>query len=71
MQVLGAGLEHAGSDAYARHAEVAAEMFASVGWNAAEFVGYRCDVAYPIWRAAYCMLFDFTGNELGRSGGAE
>ena len=70
MEVLGAGLERAGSDAYARHGEVAAEMFASVGWDAAEFVGYRCDVAYPIWRGAYCMLFDFTGNELGRGDGA-
>jgi hypothetical protein len=66
LELLGVGLEHAGSDAYPRHAEVATHMFKSVGWDPGEFVGYRCDVAYPIWRAAYCVLFDFTGNELPR-----
>ncbi len=64
LQLLGTGLSNAGSDAYPRHGEVAREMFDSVGWDADEFVGYRVDVAYPVWRGAYCMLFDFTGNEL-------
>lgn len=53
-------------DAYPRHTEVTNDLFRSMAWNPAEFVGYRCDVAYPIWRAAYCMMFDFTGNELPR-----
>lgn len=66
LELLGTGLSNAGSDAYPRHTEVAREMFSSVGWEPDEFVGYRVDVAYPVWRAAYCMLFDFTGNELPR-----
>lgn len=64
LEVLGQGLQNAASEAYPRFAEVAREMFASVGWDADEFIGYRVDVAYPVWRGAYCMLFDFTGNEL-------
>ena len=71
LELLGTGLSNAGSDVYARHGEVAREMFASVGWDADEFVGYRVDVAYPVWRGAYCMLFDFTGNELPRPIGTE
>lgn len=66
LELLGPGIGNAGSDAYPRHAEVAREMFASVGWEPDEFVGYRVDVAYPVWRGAYCMMFDFTGNELPR-----
>lgn len=71
LQLLGTGLSNAGSDAYPRHGEVADDMFASVGWDADEFVGYRVDVAYPVWRGAYCMLFDFTGNELPQRVGTE
>ncbi len=64
LELLGTGVERIDTDAYPRHADVVRGLFTSMGWNADEFVGYRCDVAYPIWRAAYCMLFDFTGNEL-------
>jgi hypothetical protein len=34
-------------------------VFERVGWDPEQFVGYRCEVAYPVWQAAYCMLFDF------------
>lgn len=64
LELLGMGMDHVGSDAYPRHLEVTRDLFGSVGWNPAEFVGYRCDLLYPIWRAAYCMIFDFTGNEI-------
>ncbi len=59
------------TDAYVRHAELVKTLFETIGWDASEFVGYRCDVAYPIWRAAYCMLFDFTGSELPEPIGME
>lgn len=59
MEPLGAGLRRAASTAYARHEELTAHVFERVGWNPAEFVGYRCDTAYPVWRAGYFMLFDF------------
>jgi hypothetical protein len=64
LEVLGPGLEQSATDAYSRNPEVMRELFGSMGWDPAEFVGYRCDIAYPIWRAAYCMLFDFSGSEL-------
>jgi hypothetical protein len=28
-----------------------------------EFVGFRCDAEYPLWRAGYCVSFDFTRPE--------
>jgi hypothetical protein len=68
LQLLGSGLEHAASTGFARHAEMTASLFGALGWDAGEFVGYRCDVAYPVWRAGYIMLFDFTGNELPAGG---
>jgi hypothetical protein len=74
LELLGAptgNAEHVASDAYPRHPELVRALFESVGWDPVEFVGYRCDVAYPIWRAAYCMLFDFTGSELPRPIGVE
>lgn len=61
---LGVGLSKASSDAYPRHVELVSEMFAKAGWDAGDFVGYRCDVRYPVWRAGYCMVFDFAGNEM-------
>jgi hypothetical protein len=66
LELLGQGLEHATTDAYPRHIEMLGSLFSDIGWDSGEFVGYRCDVSYPIWRAAYCVLFDFSGNELPR-----
>lgn len=65
LQDLGFGLQNAPTDAYPRHAELTRAMFAQAGWDPSEFVGYRCSVEYPVWRSGYCMLFDFTGFELG------
>jgi len=64
MELLGAGTRSAASLSYSRNAELTARLFALAGWNADEFVGYRCEVQYPLWRAGYCMEFDFSGNEL-------
>ncbi len=64
LQVLSAGLSGAHTSAYPRHLELLGSVFARSGWNPDEFVGYRYEVEYPIWRAGYCMAFDFTGNEL-------
>lgn len=44
---------------YARQAELVARMFERVGWDAAEFVGFRCETEFPVWRGGYCMSFDF------------
>lgn len=59
LQVLGRGAHRARTDAWARHAELRELLFASRGLNADDFVGYRCDITYPMWRTGYCMSFDF------------
>jgi hypothetical protein len=64
LELLGQGLSNCASDAYSRHKDLTNHVFANVGWDAAEFVGYRCEVTFPIWRAGYCMAFDFAGNEM-------
>lgn len=70
LTLLGAGLSNADAEGLSSHAPLTAHVFDRAGWDASEFVGYRCDVEYPIWRAGYCMLFDFTGNELPTDGDA-
>lgn len=64
LELLGSGLSHASSDAYPRQVELTRHTFDQVGWNPEEFVGYRCDIAYPVWQGAYCMLFDFTNPDV-------
>lgn len=60
LQVLGRGLARADTPAYARQAELTRHLFQRVGWDPEQFVGFRCEVAYPIWRAGYCIYFDFS-----------
>lgn len=50
------------SAAYSRQGELTLSAFARHGWNPDEFVGYRCEVQYPLWRGGYCIVFDFTGD---------
>lgn len=69
LGVLGQGISAAQTSAYARHAELTRHCFDLVGWEANEFVGYRCEVAFPSWRAGFCMLFDFAGHEMPQNGG--
>jgi hypothetical protein len=64
LEILSGGPASAGTPAYPRHGELVGHVLGQLGWKSDEFVGYRCETAYPIWRAAYVMIFDFTGNEL-------
>ncbi len=64
LQLLAQGKDSAASAYYPRMVELTARTFEQLGWNSAEFVGYRCEVTYPVWRSGYCMAFDFSGNEL-------
>ncbi len=59
MELLGQGLGSIATPRYSRYAELVAYLFDKLGWNPAEFVGFRCETSYPIWRAGYCMIFDF------------
>jgi len=58
LQLLGRGLSQAASQAYARHAHLTAFFFDRLGLDPGRFVGFRCEVAYPIWRAGYRMAFE-------------
>ncbi len=59
MQLLGRGLGGAASPLWSRHAELSAYFFDYLGWNSEEFVGFRCEVQYPVWRAGYCMAMEW------------
>ena len=60
----GGGFGRAKTDAWRRYTELLGLMFAYAGVDggsvdASQYVGYRCDVRFPIWRAGYRMTFDF------------
>lgn len=59
LQLLGAGLANAPSQQYSRHAELSKFLFEQIRADASQFVGYRCEVAYPMWRTGYCVGLDF------------
>lgn len=67
LQFLPPGLRASASDAWARHSELTRFLFERSGLDASEFVGFRCDADHPVWRAGYCMSFDFAaeGEEEG------
>jgi hypothetical protein len=60
LQLLPPGLRGSVTDAWARHSELTRFLFERAGLDPAEFVGFRCDIEYPIWRAGYCISFDFS-----------
>jgi hypothetical protein len=60
LQILGPGIRAAPTPAYPRMNELTRHLFGRVGLDAGEYVGFRCEVEYPIWRAGYCVSFDFT-----------
>lgn len=51
--------EQAATAVSPRHAELTAHAFERLGCDPEAFVGHRCAVRYPIWRAAYCIGFDY------------
>jgi hypothetical protein len=59
LEVLGSGLRQTTSAAYGRQPELLAHLFAARGLDPAEYVGYRCQTEYPLWRTGYRMTFDF------------
>lgn len=63
LQLLSPGLRDAHSDAYPRHAELSRALFKRINWNPDDFIGFRCEVAYPIWRGGYCIRFEEVSTE--------
>jgi hypothetical protein len=58
LQLLGRGAARAASPAYHRQEELTQFFFGRLGLDPERFVGFRCEVAYPIWRAGYRMAFE-------------
>lgn len=59
LEALGAGLQQVDSPAYDRQPELLRYLFELRDLDPAEYVGYRCQCAYPMWRTGYRMTFDF------------
>lgn len=59
LEALGPGLQQVDSPAYARQRELLRHLFDGRRLDPAEYVGYRCQTAYPLWRTGYRMTFDF------------
>lgn len=60
LELLGPGLGRAASAAYPRQRELTAFLLDQLSMREDDFVGFRCELAYPIWRAGYCMSFEHT-----------
>ncbi len=59
LQLLGTGALGTRCEAYPRMSELTQTLLDRVGWDAAEFVGFRCEVAWPVWRSGICMSFEY------------
>lgn len=59
LQLLGADPQNLPSRLHPRHAEITRTFFDRLDWNLADFVGYRCEVEYPLWSGFYCIIFDY------------
>ena len=55
---LGPGTAGAGSARYERYQALATHMFEDQGWNADEFMGFRCEMELPIWRSGLCLVME-------------
>ena len=55
---LGTGTGGTASIKYGRHKELVEHMFERYGWNAADFVGVRCEMDLPIWRSGICVVME-------------
>ena len=67
LEHLGMGLDRASCPAYPRLGELAEYLCNSQGWNPNEFVGYQCQVTYPLWGAQYLLSFEFGNGDTSES----
>lgn len=63
LELLGPGAANAHTRAYERHADLTNFLFRKLALDPQRFIGYRCAADYPVWRAGYCMSFDFNAGE--------
>lgn len=63
LRLLGSGTDGAPSDAWHRHAELTNYLFNELSWGDHAFVGFRCDVRFPLCGTTYMMSFDFDNSD--------
>ena len=59
LSLLGTGTDGADCRAYPRQRALTQSLFDAAGWDAGEFVGFRLECRFPLWRAAYRAYFSF------------
>lgn len=59
LGLLGPGISNAHAAAWGRHAELTRHVFAELGWNPGEFIGFRCEERWPLWQCDYVMSLDY------------
>jgi hypothetical protein len=55
---LGSGTAGADSAAYERQRQLTTHMFERHGWDAEEFIGFRCEMELPVWRSGMCIVLE-------------
>ena len=63
LKLLNSGLDRAQTSAWNRYTELLRTLFETKGLNPSDYVGFRCDTDYPIWRTGYCIAFEFGERE--------
>lgn len=66
LTMLGDDVSSAGTSAYPRYVELLDTMLGRLRWPAEEFVGFRCEVDFPMWNGVYIMSFDFGRHDAPR-----
>ncbi|MEM1185553.1 MAG: hypothetical protein AAGI53_11225 [Planctomycetota bacterium] len=63
LQMLPRGKEGVATDAWDRYPDLLSVLFEHHEAEADDYVGFRCDVAFPVWRTGYRINLDFDSSE--------
>ena len=55
---LGCGIGQDSPTTHKSHKALTQDMFDHEGWEPSEFMGYRCSMAFPIWRSGMCVVLE-------------
>lgn len=58
LHLLGRGLGGSASELYPRQSQLTKRFFDHIGWEGERFIGFRCELRFPVWRGGYCMSFE-------------
>ena len=58
VESLGEGIDGADDAPYDQQRALTQHLFELVGWDPNEFVGFRVEQNYPVWRSGLCLVFD-------------